>query len=71
MNKTDVNKSDASAIGNTVNSPNKRIISREDLLIILSEIITGKSGKASISDIIEAARLLAYLQGRNVPNQQR
>ncbi|KAA6309690.1 hypothetical protein EZS27_038872, partial [termite gut metagenome] len=57
--------------GNTVNSPNKRIISREDLLVILSEIITGKSGKASISDIIEAARVLAYLQGWHVPNQQR
>jgi hypothetical protein len=71
MNKTDVNKSDASAAGDTVSSPNRRVISREDLLVILSEIITGKSGKASISDIIEAARLLAYLQGWNVPNQQR
>ncbi|KAA6343416.1 hypothetical protein EZS27_008898 [termite gut metagenome] len=71
MNKTDVNKSDASATGNTVNSPNKRIISREDLLVILSEIITGKSGKASISDIIEAARVLVSLQGWHVPNQQR
>ncbi|KAA6335660.1 hypothetical protein EZS27_016133 [termite gut metagenome] len=68
MEKTDYAKRDEAVTDYAIDSLNRKIISREEVLIILSEIATGKSDKVSISDSIEAIRVLSNIQGWNTSN---